>query len=71
MQNNLLIATHLKRFNSAIYSVKELIEVHRVDGYDHLIDTLMVSYYGIEEIISEMEIKNREEMIKRAARNQK
>lgn len=65
MQLSELTPTHLKRFNSAIYSVKELIQIQKVDGYDHLVDTLMMAYYGIETIVQDMEQLQREEHIKR------
>lgn len=68
---NLVIATNLKRYNSAIYSVKELIKAQKIDDYEHLIDTIMLAYYGIEGIITDMEIQNREELIKQASKNQK
>jgi hypothetical protein len=55
----------LRRLNSSIYAVKELIAMQRIDGYDHLIDTLLMAYYGIGRIVDELEQFERETQIQR------
>jgi len=66
MQLSTLTSTNLKRYNSAVFAVKELIQVQKIDGYDHLIDTLMMAYYGIDDIVIEIEQLQRQKQIKRA-----
>lgn len=66
MQIDPLTPTHLKRYNSAIFAVKELIEAQHVDGYEFLIDTLMMAFYGIDDIVSELEIQQRQDILKKA-----
>lgn len=56
--------THLRRYNNAIYSIKELISAYKIDGYEHMIDTLMMAYYGIDNIIEKLEERESEEQIK-------
>jgi len=66
MQINPLTPLHLKRYNSAIFAVKELIEAQHVDGYEFMIDTLMMAFFGIEHIVSELEIQQRQDLLKKA-----
>jgi len=61
---NPLTTLHLKRYSSMIYSIKELIQAQKIDGYDHMIDTLLVAMYGIEDIITDLEQIQREEFIR-------
>ena len=58
-------STKLRRLNSAIYAIKELISAQKLDGSDFMIDTLMTSYYGIDEIVIHIEEKESEALIKR------
>jgi hypothetical protein len=66
MELQLNTSTQLRRYNSAIYAVKELLEAQKIDGYEFMIDTLMTSYYGIDDIVLHIENKQREDQIKRA-----
>lgn len=59
-------STHLRRLNSTVYAVKELIDAQKVDGYEFMIDTLLTAYYGIEDIVNHIDQIQREEQIKRA-----
>ncbi len=49
-----MATTELRRYSNAVYSVKELISKERVDGYEHMIDTLLLAVYGIEDIIVQL-----------------
>lgn len=66
MQLQTNTSTHLKRFNSSIYAIKELLDAQKVDGYEFMIDTLLTAYYGIDDIVNHIEQIQREEQIKRA-----
>ncbi len=60
-----LTPTNLKRYNAAVYAVKELIEAQHLDGYEFMTETLMIAFYGIEDIVAKLEARQREDIIKR------
>lgn len=60
-----LTGTNLKRYNSMIFAVKEIISSQKIDGHDYLTDTLITAYYGIEDILYHIEELERERVIKR------
>jgi len=62
--------TQLRRLNSSIYAIKELLDAQKVDGYEFMIDTLLSAYYGIDDIVNHIEQIQREERIKRAQQYQ-
>ncbi len=59
-----LTAINLKRYNSMIFAVKELISSQKIDGHDYMTDTLMTAFYGIEDILYHIEELERERIIK-------
>ncbi|PLY04897.1 MAG: hypothetical protein C0625_15410 [Arcobacter sp.] len=65
MELSRFTGTNLKRYNSMIFAVKELIDNQKIDGYDYMTDTLVTAYYGIENIIEEIEKLERDALIKR------
>ncbi len=60
-----LTGLNLKRYNSMIFAVKELIDNQKIDGYDYMTDTLVTAFYGIENIIEDIEKLERDALIKR------
>lgn len=66
-----LTTTHFKRHLSAIYAIKELIEAQQIDNYEFMVDVLMSSYYGLDNILRDIEAFHREQFIQRAAKIQK
>ena len=59
-------ATHLKRHNAAIYAIKELIQTQQLDNTEFITDTLLGAYFGIANIVEQIEQQERENMIRRA-----
>jgi len=71
MQLHGLTTTNFKRHLSAIYAIKELIQSQKMDEYEFMTDTLMVSYYGLQDMLEELEAIQREEIAKRLAKMQR
>ncbi len=61
MQLQTNTSTNLKRLNSSIYAIKELLDAQQVDGHEFMIDTLLSAYYGIDKIVSHIEQIQRED----------
>lgn len=66
-----LTTTHFKRHLSAIYAIKELIQAQQIDNYEFMVDTLMSSNYGLENILRDIEAFHREQFAIRVAKIQK
>lgn len=71
MKLNPLTSTHFERHLSAVYAVKEIISLQKIDEHKFMVDTLMTAYYGLEDILEDIQQIQREEFIKRMAKMQK